>query len=187
MKRKNKILTPAFFTQKTLLVARRLLGAHLVREVRGKRKVALITEVEAYDGPLDKASHAHKGKTKRNAPMFGEAGYWYVYLCYGVHNMLNIVTGPSGYPAAVLIRGVRVERGKGNGRNIKGPGRVTKFFNIDKTLNTTPCSPSSGLWIEDRGVVIPLSTIKTGPRIGVSYAGKLWAGKHYRFYLPERG
>ena len=103
-----RVLPPSFFRRPTVRVAQSLLGTYLVHRVKGKIIVAMITDVEAYDGPLDKASHAHKGVTKRNAPMFGEAGQWYVYLCYGVHEMLNIVTGPKGYPAAVLIRGAEV-------------------------------------------------------------------------------
>ncbi|TSC68105.1 MAG: DNA-3-methyladenine glycosylase, partial [Parcubacteria group bacterium Gr01-1014_72] len=90
----GRVLPQKFFNRPTLTVALSLIGCVLVRR-RGKRVVRMtITEVEAYDGFKDKASHAHRGETRRNAPMFGEAGSWYVYFTYGMHWMLNIVTGP---------------------------------------------------------------------------------------------
>ena len=107
MKISPNVLTKDFFKGKnTLCIAENILGKVLVRRYRGRIGVYLLTEVEAYDGPHDKASHAHHGKTPRNAQMFGEAGKWYVYFVYGMHWMLNIVTGPKEYPAAILIRGV---------------------------------------------------------------------------------
>lgn len=133
----------------------------------------MITEVEAYDGFNDKASHASRGQTERNKVMFGKAGYWYVYFTYGMHWMLNIVTGAKNYPAAILIRATD---------KVSGPGRLTKFLYIDKKLNSKIASCKSGLWIEDRGVVISKSKIKKAPRIGVAYA-KEWAEKPYRFIL----
>lgn len=186
-----------FFSQSALAVARALLGKYLVRRV-GRRKLALpITEVEAYVGFSDRASHASRGKTARNRVMFGPPGVWYVYFTYGMHWMLNIVTGREGYPAAILIRGVGPVRGPRRRRGspdvtsglasngvegVSGPARVTKFFGIDKRLNGLPAVPASGLWIEDRGVRIPVRRIKRSPRIGVNYAGpsrkKLW-----RYYL----
>jgi DNA-3-methyladenine glycosylase len=133
----------------------------------------MITETEAYDGPHDKACHAHKGRTGRTEVMFGEAGHWYVYFVYGMHHMLNMVTGPIGYPAAVLIRGVE---------HINGPGKVTKELSIYKDLNTKKAVRENGLWIEDRGVIIdPVHILRT-PRIGVTYAGE-WAQKPYRFVM----
>lgn len=137
----------------------------------------MIVEVEAYDGFSDKASHAHKGKTKRNKPMFGPAGAWYIYLVYGMHWMLNIVTGKKEYPAAVLIRAVM--DGK---RRINGPARVTALYGIDDGYNTMNAARRTGLWIEDRGVRVPKRVIRQGPRIGVEYAGA-WAKKPFRFYL----
>ena len=131
----------------------------------------MITETEAYVGPEDKASHAHRGKTSRNAPMFGPAGRWYVYFTYGMHWMLNIVTGRKDYPAAVLIRGVE---------GISGPGRVTKKLKIDKRFNNKSASQRVGLWIEDHEIKIKKSKIKRLPRVGVDYAGK-WAKKPLRF------
>ncbi|HTW96464.1 MAG TPA: DNA-3-methyladenine glycosylase, partial [Candidatus Methylomirabilis sp.] len=101
----KKILKEKFFTRPTLLVARDLLGKFLVRKIGKKEVAVMITEVEAYDGPKDLASHASRGMTDRNAIMFGAGGYFYVYLCYGMYEMLNIVTGPKNYPAAILLRG----------------------------------------------------------------------------------
>ncbi|MDP3725294.1 MAG: DNA-3-methyladenine glycosylase, partial [Nanoarchaeota archaeon] len=156
------LLNHIFFNRPVLEVASDLLGKFLVRKypsgalrpfgaAQGKQaqgKIAgVITEVEAYDGPDDKASHASRGMTERNKIMFGPAGYFYVYLVYGTHWMLNIVTGEEGYPAAVLIRGVQyLEVGL---PDIEGPGRVTKFLHIDKKLNGRPACRESGLWFED--------------------------------------
>jgi DNA-3-methyladenine glycosylase len=167
-------------TKKTVALARRLLGKVLVRARRGRETAVLVTEVEAYDGPRDRASHAHadRGRTPRNAVMFGPGGQWYIYLCYGVHEMLNLVTGPRGYPAAILIRGVA---------GVTGPGRVTRALGIDRKLNAAPAARASGLWIEDRGVRVPRRLIHATPRIGVDYAGPVWAGKKWRFYFdPEK-
>src|SRR3989344_5697076 len=130
----KKILGEQFFERSTLAVAKELLGKYLVRRVRGKEVSGMITETEAYDGFHDKASHASRGKTPRNAPMFGPAGCWYVYFTYGMHWMLNIVTREKGYPAAVLIRGVG---------DISGPARVTKRLKIDKKLNGMSASRRS--------------------------------------------
>jgi DNA-3-methyladenine glycosylase len=134
----------------------------------------MITEVEAYDGERDLACHARNGRTPRNAVMYEPGGIWYVYLCYGVHEMLNLVTGPRGHPAAVLIRGV-----EGAG----GPGRLTRALQIDRRLNAAACAPDSGLWIEDRGVRLSRGAIKVTPRIGVNYAGPTWAQKPWRFVV----
>jgi len=167
----RRILDKTFFCHDTRVVALELLGKFLVRRI-GKKEISLmITETEAYDGPNDKASHAYKGKTKRNEVMFDESGLWYVYLVYGMYNMLNIVTGAKEYPAAVLIRGVE---------RVNGPGKVTKFLKITKSFNKKKSSRESGLWIEDRGIVVHNKEIKKTPRIGVAYAGK-WAKKPYRF------
>lgn len=89
---RGRILEQEFFDQDTLVVAQKLLGKFLVRHYRGKDMRLMIVETEAYDGPDDKASHASRGKTPRNAPIFGSPGMWYVYLCYGMHEMLNVVT-----------------------------------------------------------------------------------------------
>ena len=174
--RRPRVLPAAFFGQPALRVARGLLGMWLVRRRAGRETAYLITEVEAYDGPHDRASHASRGLTARNAPMFGPPGRWYVYLCYGMHWMLNVVTGPSGYPAAVLIRGVA---------GASGPGRVAKLLKVTRTQNGRLARPATGLWIEDRGTLPRHGAVARAPRIGVDYAGA-WAGKPYRFFLRGR-
>lgn len=170
----QRILSKAFFIRPTLLVARDLLGKFLVVSKNGVKTSRMVTEVEAYDGFEDKASHASCGLTKRNAPMFEAGGIWYVYLVYGMYEMLNIVTGPKGYPAALLIRGME---------GSAGPGKLAKQLGITRACNGLAATKKSGLWIEDRGVVIPESHIKKSPRIGVNYAGSLWAKKKYRFFI----
>ncbi len=135
----------------------------------------MITETEAYDGLDDRASHASKGKTPRTEVMFGPPGHWYVYLIYGMYEMLNIVTGPEGYPSAVLIRGVQ---------DTDGPGKLTRQLGITRAFNTKAAAKEAGLWIEDRGIVIPQNSIIRLPRIGVAYAGK-WAHKPWRFLLKK--
>jgi len=174
----RRVLRRDFFDRPALTVARELLGKYLVRRLPGGRIEALmIAEVEAYDGFRDKASHAHRGRTGRNAPMFGAAGQWYVYFVYGIHWMLNAVTGPEGYPAAVLVRGLE---------GCAGPARLTKRLRIDRRQNGLLVSRRSGLWIEDRGMSLPPRRIGRGSRIGVAYAGA-WAAKPYRFFLrPDK-
>ena len=186
----KRVLTKTFFNRSAPLVARELIGKFLVRKM-GRREVALmIVETEAYGGSRDLASHARSGKTKRNFPMFEEAGTIYVYFTYGMHWMLNIVTGKKEEPAAVLIRGVVLLSNTNLStsdvdRLVSGPGRLTKALRIDKKLNTKKLRKSSGLWVEDRGVKIGKSEIKKTPRIGVFYAGE-WAKKPYRFVLSKR-
>lgn len=169
----RRILREPFFRRKATTVAKDLIGKFLVRRIGKKTTAAMITEVEAYDGFRDKASHAHRGKTARNATMFGPPGHWYVYFVYGMHWMLNIVTGRAGYPAAVLIRGLE---------GLNGPARLTKYLKIGKAFNGEPADETSGLWIEDRDIRVPPSRIGRGPRIGVDYAGE-WAAKAYRYFL----
>jgi len=177
---KTKVLRREFFDRPAPTVARDLLGKYLVRRLPAGRQVRdggrlalMITEVEAYEGWEDKASHASRGRTERNAPMFGPAGRWYVYFVYGIHWMLNVVTGAAGHPAAVLIRGLD---------GISGPARLTKSLGIDRRLNGRAALPREGLWIEDRGVVLPPRRVGRGPRVGVAYAGD-WAKKPYRYFL----
>ncbi|MBI2121624.1 MAG: DNA-3-methyladenine glycosylase [Candidatus Sungbacteria bacterium] len=183
------ILITSFFNDSTLRIAPKLLGKFLVRKIGKRRIEGIITEVEAYVGPYDRASHASRGKTPRTEVMFGKPGYWYVYLVYGMHHCLNIITEREGYPAAILIRSVGVEadpRGsiRGFTQMITGPGRVCKYFKIDKRFNKMSANKKSGLWIEDRGIRISARDIKRGKRIGVDYAGK-WRNKPWRFFFAN--
>lgn len=171
-KNKTHILGHSFFAQPTLTVAKMLLGKSLVCRHSSLR----ITEVEAYDGLEDKASHASRGRTLRNTPMFGPPGFFYVYLIYGMHWMLNIVTGPQDYPAAILIRGAG---------DIHGPARLTKALGIDGRWNTKKADPTEGLWFEDNGINVSADMILQTPRIGVDYAGPVWSQKLYRFVLKN--
>jgi DNA-3-methyladenine glycosylase len=159
----------------TVALARWLLGKHLVRATPAGPVARLITETEAYHSARDRACHASRGRTPRTETLFAAGGVWYVYLCYGVHDLLNLVTGPRDFPAAVLIRGVE---------GCSGPGRVTRALGVDRRLNGAACAPASGLWIEDRGFRVPRGAITAGPRVGVDYAGPVWAKKPWRFRLP---
>jgi DNA-3-methyladenine glycosylase len=201
---KREILGLEFFDRPALTVARELLGKYLVRRV-GKKEIALmITETEAYDGHKDKASHASRGQTPRNTPMFGEARTIYVYFTYGMHWMLNIVCGKKGYPAAILIRGLdgsavtaqqtalraarpspTVRRTVPASPRLDGPAKLTKFLHIDRALNNKPLGPKTGLWVEDRGVSISPRQVVRTPRVGVPYAGE-YALKPWRFVIKSQ-
>jgi len=186
----KKILSHEFFTRSAVDVAEDLLGKCLIRKIGKKTGVYTITETEAYEGPYDKASHASRGRTARTEVMFGPPGHFYVYLCYGMHWMLNIVTGPIGHPAAVLIRATRSSTVNISIRTrgvliLDGPGKLTKALKIDKGLNALCASPKAGLWFEDRGIKMSKNQIKKTPRIGVSYAGPVWSKKKYRFILKK--
>ena len=151
-----------------------MLGKQLVRRLAdGRIESRMIVETEAYDGERDLACHARAGRTARTEVMYRAGGVWYVYLCYGIHEMLNLVVGPEDWPAAVLIRGVE---------GAVGPGRVTKTLAIDRKLNgRCATDEESGLWIENRGGRVPRSRIRATSRIGVAYAGPVWASKPWRF------
>jgi DNA-3-methyladenine glycosylase len=170
---KKIVLKKEFFNQSAFKIAPELLGKFLVRKYRNREFSLMITEIEVYQGFKDKASHAYKGKTKRNKIMFYPAGHWYVYLTYGMHWMLNIVVDKEDYPAAILIRGTD---------KIYGPGRITKYLKINKNINGWPVEKKSGLWIEDRMVKLNRQKIKRKKRIGVDFAGQ-WAQKLYRYQI----
>lgn len=167
------VLGSDFFARNTLTITRDLLGCQLCRQLPDGTVLRWpLVEVEAYDGPHDLACHASKGRTKRTDVMFGPPGIFYVYLCYGVHWMLNVVTGPVDYPAAVLIRGAGPAT---------GPGRLTKAMQIDQAFNRLPATVSSGLWFE-RGPEIPDTEIQNSPRIGIGYAPEPWLSAPYRYF-----
>jgi DNA-3-methyladenine glycosylase len=164
--------------KKTVALARWMLGKHLVRRFPdGRLEAPMITETEAYDGENDLACHARAGRTRRAEVLYGAGGIWYVYLCYGIHEMLNLVVGPKDWPAAILIRGVE---------GAVGPGRVTRALGIDRAHNRAPAVESSGLWIEDRRVRVPPAIVSTTPRVGVDYAGPVWSAKPWRFTFDPR-
>jgi DNA-3-methyladenine glycosylase len=160
------------------VVARDLLGRTLCRRLpNGSVLRAQIVEVEAYDGPDDGASHARCGKTARNAPMFEAGGRAYVYLVYGMHHCLNVVTWPSGYPSAILLRATEPV---GDGRSASGPGRLCKAFGVDRSLDG--CSLLGRvLWLE-AGEPVSDDRVRRTERIGVAYAGAC-ASRPYRFVV----
>ena len=175
----RKVLPQSYFQRQVLIVAQQLIGKYLVRKRAGKEYSFMITEVEAYQGENDLASHARFGIGGRSQIMFEAGGHIYIYLIYGIHRMLNIVTEKQGEPSAILIRGVE---------EIEGPGRLTRELEISSHLNGKVAEPSAGLWFEDRGIKVTgrssVWRIKKTPRIGVEYAGK-WANKPYRFVLDK--
>lgn len=173
MRQKKWILPVEFYNRPTLEVAGDLLGKFLVRRLEDGSEVALpIHEVEAYDGFEDQASHARRGVTPRTAVMYGPPGVFYVYFCYGIHWLLNVVTGPEKYPAAVLIRGAGA---------YSGPARLTKALAINGSQNRAAATARSELWLEDRGATPAAAEVSLTPRIGVDYAGPEWSAKPYRF------
>lgn len=176
---RNKAILPVeFYDRPTLAVTRDLIGKFLVRRFEDGSEVALpIHEAEAYDGFSDKASHAHRGVTPRTAVMYGPPGVFYVYFCYGIHWLLNVVTGPEEYPAAILIRGAG---------EYSGPARLTKALGVNGSHNRTPATAAEELWLENRGSEPPADAVTRAPRIGVDYAGPVWSAKPYRFVWEER-
>ena len=130
----------------------------------------IITETEAYRGFDDAASHAYRGPTKRSQIMFGQAGYSYIYLIYGMHNCLNFVTEPEGFAGAVLIRGIKVPKVVYSETN--GPGKLTKHFTITRSFNGINVIQDNSLYLTE---AIKVQSYNTSPRIGISVAKeKLW-------------
>ncbi len=150
-------------------LAPRLLGMKLCRKVGDNIFKLRITETEAYFGEDDTACHAHKGKTERTKILYQIGGVAYIYLCYGMHNMLNIVTGEENFPQAVLIRGIE---------GFDGPGKLTKALNINRTLNGENLVKSNLLWLEDDGRKFKYKATK---RIGIDYATPEYRNKLWRF------
>jgi len=151
-----------FYLQPTLKVAQSLIGKFLVHKTANNIYAAEIIETEAYCGFDDLASHASRGKTKRNAVMFGSGGFSYVYLIYGIYHCLNLTTEKEGYPAAVLIRGLDYT-------DADGPGKLCREFQIKKETHNGLDLEGDCLWVEDRGLK---RSIIVGKRIGVDYAGE---------------
>jgi DNA-3-methyladenine glycosylase len=175
------VLPISFYERNAEEVARDLLGVVLESTIAGVRTAGIIVETEAYVGPHDAASHAteRRGRTPRNEPMFGEPGTAYIYLIYGLHWCFNVVTGPVGYPAAVLIRalqpvaGLETMRERRGGQRkdrelASGPGKLAQALRITGALNNHSLhEPPLRLL---RGGVVDPATIESGPRIGVTGA-----------------
>lgn len=206
----RRILQRNFYLQDTRKVARELLGKLLVRQISGKRFSGVIVETEAYRGFDDTACHAHKGPTERCKVMFGEAGFAYVYLTYGIHFMLNFVTENKLFPAAVLIRAIEPVEGvekmlerrdlprrnrnpshsKGDIKRrlenlTNGPGKLTKALNIKKSLNGIDLTKKSRVWVESDYVNASSDKIKIRKRrrIGIDYADETSRNQKWRFFI----
>ena len=152
-----------------------LIGKLLCRKivVNGQESVIKlrITETECYFGEDDTACHAHKGKTERTKIMYHSGGVAYVYLCYGIHSLLNIVSGPEDFPEAVLIRGVE---------GYNGPGKLTKALAIDRSLNGEELMTSERMWLEDDGFS---ASYTIGKRIGIDYATEEYRDILWRYTM----
>lgn len=163
-----------FFRQDAVTLAKALVGKLLVRTFPDGRELRLrISETEAYLGVEDSACHAHKGKTSRTEVLWRDGGTIYVYLCYGMHEMLNIVSGTEGDPQAVLIRGVE---------GYDGPGKLTKALGIDRSLNREDILSCPALRIEDDGAEVNITSL---PRVGIDYADEADRDALWRFRLKK--
>ncbi len=160
-----------FFCRDALTVAPDLVGKALVRKDKERIFSHTITEVEAYLGIDDQASHARFGKTARNAIMFDQGGLVYVYLIYGMYWMLNIVTGEQHQPQAILIRGIT---------GYEGPGKITRALNIDQTFYGENLAISERIWIENRDLKPVITRV---PRFGIDYAREPWKSMPWRYIM----
>ncbi|MBN2812755.1 MAG: DNA-3-methyladenine glycosylase [Bacteroidales bacterium] len=163
----------SFFEQDATVVAQELIGKMLFRKTASGTASYIITEVEAYMGEEDQASHARFGKTTRNAIMYAGGGHVYVYLIYGMYWMLNIVTGRVNDPQAVLIRGVT---------GYEGPGKVGRLLSIDKSFYGEDLVKSSRLWLAHSNH--QTAFVQT-PRVGIDYAGEFWKSKPWRYLMVQ--
>jgi DNA-3-methyladenine glycosylase len=168
----------AFYDRDTVTVARELLGKYLVHVSRGVERIGRIVEVEAYLGANDLASHSSRGMTGRTRVMFGPPGHAYVYLVYGMHCCMNVVTERDGHASAVLIRAV--EPVKNLDRPTRGPGRLCKAMQIDRRLNGHDLLSEDFFIADSHDAGTP--RIVKRPRVGVDYAGR-WARRPLRFYI----
>jgi DNA-3-methyladenine glycosylase len=160
-------LPPDFFDRDTRIVARDLLGKLLVHQDGRVRRAARIVETEAYHGTRDRASHARAGPTPRAAVMFGPPGRAYVYRIYGLHHCMNVVTGPAGFPAAVLLRAA--EPVEGCLHSTRGPGNLCRALGIETGRHTGADLAAGPVWIED--APRPRERVIRTPRVGVAFAG----------------
>lgn len=177
-------------------ISRDLLGKVLCTEIEGSVLTAgIITETEAYRGRDDKACHAHGKRTKRTEIMYHEGGKAYVYLCYGIHHLFNIVTNTEGVADAILIRAIKPVEGrelmlKRRGKDqvkpelTAGPGRLSQSLGITTEYYGLDLTAKNSIWVEDRGHAVEPKDIKSTPRIGVDYAGED-AKRPWRFFLKD--
>jgi DNA-3-methyladenine glycosylase len=173
-----RILPRSFYERDTILVARELLGCYLVHVVEGAELIGRIVEIEAYLGPHDAAAHSSKGLTPRTKVLFGEPGHAYVFLIYGLHRCMNIVTGRQA-GSAVLLRALEPVRNLTG--NTRGPGLLCRAMQIDLALNGHDLV-STDFFVAAAGGAPP--EIVERERIGVAYAGD-WARRLLRFYIKD--
>ncbi len=164
-----------FYTQDALDIAGEILGKPLIVRQGDDQYRHAITEIEIYRGTEDKGCHVSRGRTKRNEIMFDQGGLLYVYLIYGMHWMLNIVTGNTEEPQALLIRGLE---------HLNGPGRLTKALGIDRSFHGEDLVTSPRIWIED--ISVNNREIIRKPRVGIDYAGDYWKNMPWRYVLQNR-
>lgn len=163
-------LSDDFFSRDVLQVAPELIGKILVRRLPdGTEKRLRITETEAYRGETDTACHASHGRTRRTEPLYRSGGTIYVYLCYGIHWLLNLVTGPEGFPQAALIRACE---------GADGPGKLTKALSVDRHFNGLDIARQPELWVEDDGYT---AGILLDRRVGIGYASPEDQARLWRF------
>ncbi len=186
-------LSPDFYLRRNVVtIAKQLLGKGLFTKIDGQITGGMIVETEAYSYK-EKGCHAHNGMTKRNEIMFADGGVAYVYLCYGIHQMFNVVTNVQGKADAILIRALEPVKGMeemkvrmktdSQRRITSGPGKVTKAMGIDRSLNGKELNGNE-IWIEDLGNKIVTQAIVSGKRIGIDYAGED-ALLPWRFFLKN--
>jgi len=189
-----KLANSFYYNSDVLDISKKLLGKVLVTQLSNQLTSGIIVETEAYAGINDRASHAFNNKrTKRTEIMYKNGGIVYVYLCYGIHNLFNIITNVKDIPHAVLIRaiepleGIKKMCGRRNLSNkynlTNGPGKLTQALGIDKNCNGKSLQ-SNKIWIEDNRVDFIEKDILSSTRIGVDYAGKD-ASLLYRFYIKD--
>lgn len=162
-----------FFHRDVLEVAPDLVGKILVSKIKGEEVRVRITETEAYRGEEDTACHAHKGRTKRTEVLYGKSGVIYIYLCYGMHWLMNVVTGDEGTPQAVLLRA---------GENLNGPAKLTKALAVTGEQNKKSIVDNAEIWIEDDG---KKCSYHTDTRVGIAYATEEFRNKQWRFILDD--
>ncbi len=191
----NKLPPDFYYSDDVVSIAKSLLGCTLCSNIENELTCGIITETEAYQGITDKASHAYGGlRTKRTEVMYRHGGITYVYLCYGVHYLLNVVTGSVNVPHAVLIRGIypitgtdimlrRTNKKKVNYNLSNGPGKLTKAMGINIYDNAIGYN-SDRIWIEEAVYKANDNDILVGPRIGIDYAEED-AELPYRFLLDH--
>lgn len=191
--KKVKLPESFYLNTNVLYLAKNLIGKYLFTCIDGIITGGYIVESEAYNGIIDRASHSYGNRlTPRTKTMFMQGGIAYVYLCYGIHEMFNVVTSTEGQPHAILIRAIQPTEGIEEmllRRNMatlkpsitKGPGSVAKALGISRAINAISLQ-SETLWIEDRGLAFADDEIAAVPRVGVDYAGED-ALLPYRFYV----